>query len=69
MHASNKNETTPQLRITEKDTSKYTGMSRSFLRIARMRGKGGPPYIKIGRAVRYDIRDLDQWLADRRVDE
>lgn len=28
---------------------------------------GGPTYYKMGRAVRYAKRDLEDWLADRRV--
>lgn len=52
---------------TEQETSAYIGMSRSFLRQARMEGHrknrtDAPPFIKIGRAVRYLKEDLDQWL-------
>jgi len=48
--------------------SRYIGMSESFLRQSRMDGvrenrTAGPPYIKIGRAVRYLREDLDAWLA------
>ncbi|WP_079877914.1 DNA-binding protein, partial [Vibrio parahaemolyticus] len=43
---------------TEQETALYIGMSRSFLRQARMEGQrknrtAAPPFIKIGRAVRY----------------
>jgi predicted DNA-binding transcriptional regulator AlpA len=54
-------------RLTEAETSHYIAMSRPWLRLRRMRGEG-PPYIKIGRAVRYDIRDLDDWLNKHRVE-
>lgn len=27
---------------------------------------GGPPFVKVGRNVRYDRRDLDRWLSSRR---
>ncbi|KQB04356.1 DNA-binding protein [Vibrio metoecus] len=52
---------------TEQETSAYIGMSRSFLRQARMEGQRknrtlAPPFIKIGRAVRYLKEDLDAWL-------
>ena len=57
----------PQYRIREKPAAKYIGMSVPFLRLGRMRGDG-PPYLKIGRAVRYDVRDLDRWLESRRVE-
>jgi predicted DNA-binding transcriptional regulator AlpA len=45
----------------------YIGMSESFLRQSRMdrvreNRTPGPPFIKIGRAVRYLVEDLDIWL-------
>lgn len=53
--------------FSEIETSQYIGMSRSFLRQARMEGNRdnrtpAPPFIKIGRSVRYLKEDLDQWL-------
>ncbi|WP_394244836.1 helix-turn-helix transcriptional regulator [Vibrio astriarenae] len=53
--------------LTEQETANYIGMSRSFLRQARMEGPRknrtiAPPFIKIGRAVRYIKEDLDKWL-------
>jgi len=55
--------------FTEKEASTYIGMSRSFLRQARMTGplqkKIPPPeFIKLGnRTIRYLRDDLDQWLS------
>jgi hypothetical protein len=51
----------------------YINMSVAFLRSGRLHGIVGgrtppPPYLKLGRTVRYDTRDLDAWLAERRVD-
>ncbi len=54
-------------RLHEADTAIYIGMSRPWLRLQRMRGTG-PAYIRIGRTIRYDIRDLDAWLAQHRVE-
>lgn len=56
--------------LTEEQTANYIGMSRSYLRQARMDGHRNnrtpaPPFIKIGRAVRYLKEDLDQWLDER----
>lgn len=53
--------------LSEKEASQYICMSRSFLRQARMDGNRenrtpAPPFIKIGRAVRYLREDLDAWL-------
>jgi hypothetical protein len=49
------------------EAAEYIGMSESFLRQSRMDGMRenrtpGPPFIKIGRAVRYLKEDLDVWL-------
>jgi predicted DNA-binding transcriptional regulator AlpA len=54
--------------LKDPEASRYIGMSESFLRQSRMDGvrenrTAGPPYIKIGRAVRYLREDLDAWLA------
>jgi len=49
--------------FTEKETAQYIGMSVSWLRQARMKGdKNAPPFLKIGKSVRYRKSDLDAWL-------
>ncbi|MBU2877716.1 helix-turn-helix transcriptional regulator [Aliiglaciecola lipolytica] len=53
--------------LSEIEASEYISMSRSFLRQARMEGNRdnrtpAPPFIKIGRSVRYLRDDLDAWL-------
>ena len=55
--------------LSELETAKYIGMSRSYLAQARMDGQRtnrtpAPPFIKIGRSVRYLREDLDIWLDD-----
>ncbi len=35
------------------------------LRAWRRKGQG-PPYLRIGRLIRYSIEDLEEWLAQRR---
>ncbi|HJS88688.1 MAG TPA: hypothetical protein VJ738_01845 [Steroidobacteraceae bacterium] len=57
----------------EEAAAAHIGMSVSYLRMDRLRGNvgnrtPGPAYYKIGRSVRYDVRDLDTWLEGRRVD-
>lgn len=51
---------TPQL-------AEKIGLSPITLEIWRSRGSG-PPYIRIGRAIRYDLREVEKWLAARAVD-
>ena len=63
--------TTTQSSITpralhEAESAKYIGMSRAFLRAARLGRCDGPPYIRAGRAVRYLISDLDPARIARR---
>lgn len=58
---------TPQRALSEKQAANYIGMSRSYLAQARMEGARknrtpAPPFIKIGKSVRYLREDLDQWL-------
>ncbi len=53
--------------LTEIQAAKYIGMSRSYLAQSRMEGNRdnrtpAPPFIKIGRSVRYLREDLDLWL-------
>lgn len=53
--------------MSEHEAAQYIGMSRSYLAQARMDGERAkrtpaPPFIKIGRSVRYLREDLDKWL-------
>ncbi len=53
--------------LSEKEAAQYIGMSRSFLAQSRMDGHRenrtpAPPFVKIGRSVRYLREDLDNWL-------
>ncbi len=61
----------PRRGLSEAEAAIYIGMSRSFLRQARMDGKRrnrtpGPPFTKIGRKVIYLKDDLDGWLEEHR---
>ena len=60
-----------QAALNEQEAARYTGMSVSFLRRARLRAHldgraSGPPVCKVGRSVRYLITDLDAWLESNR---
>ena len=53
--------------FTEIETAEYIGMSRSYLRQSRMEGNRAnrtpaPPFVRIGRSIRYLKEDLDLWL-------
>ena len=58
--------------LTEAEAATYIGMSRSFLRQDRMNGHRegrtpGPPFVRIGRAIRYLKDDLGAWLEALRI--
>ena len=50
--------------LTPKDAANFLRVSPSWLAKARMRGDG-PPYVKLGRAIRYREGALLQWLRSR----
>jgi Helix-turn-helix domain len=64
-HSSNKrgSKRTSAIRplLTPKDTARLLRVSDSFLAKARMAGDG-PPFIKIGRSIRYSEVTLLQWM-------
>jgi predicted DNA-binding transcriptional regulator AlpA len=47
--------------LTPCETAERLKVSLSWLAKARMRGDG-PPFIKIGRAIRYSEAELLQWM-------
>jgi Helix-turn-helix domain len=50
--------------LSPKETAVRLKVSLSWLAKARMRGDG-PPFIKVGRAVRYSEAALIQWMKGR----
>jgi predicted DNA-binding transcriptional regulator AlpA len=50
--------------LTPKEAAHFLRVSLSWLAKARMRGDG-PPYIRIGRSIRYSEAALLQWMKSR----
>lgn len=50
--------------LSETQTAELLGLSIRTLQSWRLRG-GGPPFAKVGRAVRYRRSDLELWLEQR----
>jgi hypothetical protein len=50
--------------LTPKETATRLKVSLSWLAKARMRGDG-PPYVKVGRSIRYSEAALIQWMKSR----
>lgn len=52
--------------ITEKQAAEYLGFRPATFRQSRwaktLGGQPAPKHIKIGRAVRYDVAELDAWI-------
>lgn len=58
---------TPPRRLRRPDAAAYSGVSVGFLEKAAVSGNG-PAFARLSaRLVVYDTRDLDAWLAARRV--
>ena len=55
----------PSPKLNVKAASRWSGLSVSTPNKLRLSGDG-PPYIKAGRRVVYDIRDLEAWLGKRK---
>ncbi len=51
--------------LTTTEAARWLGLSASTLAKARVAG-GGPPYVKLGSAVRYRRADLEAYAKARR---
>ena len=52
--------------VREEPAAEIVDLSVSTLQKMRVRGDG-PPFLKIGRSVRYRVSDLQAWAASKRV--
>lgn len=60
-------ETMEENLLNEKQAGQYLGgVAKKTLQHWRWRGCG-PAYVKIGRLVRYAIKDLDEWISMRKL--
>ena len=51
--------------LRTKSAADYCGSAESTFEKLRVTGDG-PPFIKIGRTVVYDLDDLDHWLSSKK---
>lgn len=52
------------------EAARRLGLSLSTLEKYRFyRAADAPPYVRIGRAVRYRVSDLEAWAADRESEQ
>jgi hypothetical protein len=52
--------------VDQKDAAKFLRVTEKFLEARRHRG-GGPPFVRVGRLVRYRKQSLLEWIAAREV--
>ncbi|MFN0262256.1 helix-turn-helix transcriptional regulator [Tepidamorphus sp. 3E244] len=52
--------------LREAEVADHLGIPKRTIQAWRLRGEG-PPFFKLGRAVRYRHSDLEAWLADNRA--
>lgn len=57
----------PPAYLKSPDAAAYIGVSHRALEGLRYRGTG-PKYSKVGRSIFYSVKDLDVFMASRRVD-
>lgn len=50
--------------LSPEDAAKYLGMSHRSIERWRQQGYG-PPFSVFERAVRYDVLELDKWMAEK----
>ena len=55
----------PNQLLTEKETASLICYTQRALQNWRLRG-GGPEYVKIGRSVRYQRRDVIKFIEERK---
>jgi hypothetical protein len=53
--------------VDTEGASRHVGLAVSTLEKLRVTG-GGPKYVKLGRAVRYRVCDLEVYLAERLIE-
>jgi hypothetical protein len=52
--------------LNDVEAAKIADMSPQTFRNWRFQGRG-PAYIKVGRSVRYSLKDLISWLEGRKI--
>jgi len=58
---------TQSLRLSERDAASFLGITQRTLQDWRL-NRRGPAFIRLGRRIAYDSRDLEHFLAANRVE-
>jgi len=54
--------------LSTRQLAELTGLSHVTLELWRRQGRG-PAFLRLGRRVRYDMRDVETWMAAQRRGE
>lgn len=52
--------------LSRSEVHTHFGLTQRYLEVAAVKGNG-PPFVKLGRAVRYRVGDIRNWIEARRV--
>jgi predicted DNA-binding transcriptional regulator AlpA len=64
-YQANRESDLPERKLSVQEAARFLGLSASNLNKRRVTG-GGPRFCKLGRRVVYDIRNLEEWAAERK---
>jgi len=53
--------------LSPEQAAQYLGCSRNFLDKDRIQRLHNIPHARLGRHIRYDVRDLDRWLESSKT--
>lgn len=55
--------TTPDKMLTDDQAAEMLGLRPQTLAVWRCTGRGGLPYVQLGRAIRYRASDVEAYIA------
>lgn len=56
---------TTEKMMKQSEVADYCQLSEAYLQASRGGRCDGPPYVQIGRAIRYRLRDVEAWLESK----
>ena len=67
MEHSRSTQVIPRLSVTVAEAAEATALSENYLRL--LAAQGVLPCVRVGRALRFLVSDLEQFLLDHRLDD
>jgi hypothetical protein len=63
----NLNENGKRRWVRETEAARYLGLSKALLAKDRCRNHLGIPFIRLGRAILYDLKALESWMESKSI--